>query len=54
MMISGKAVFKCPIDSKEVTLDGDCLPCKHFNNYGFRGAKPYISCNYENVISQSN
>jgi len=51
MMLLGQAVFKCPIDDKEVTLDKDCINCKHFQHWGVRGAKPYVSCNYKNVIT---
>jgi len=47
MMLLGKAVFRCPIDDKEVTLDENCINCKHFNCWGTRGSKPYVSCSYK-------
>lgn len=44
VMVVGKAVFKCPMDGREVVLHRDCTRCERFRHWGMNGARPYVSC----------
>lgn len=53
MIITGKAVFKCPKTGEEVSLHKECTNingkgdnCPHYQHWTWQGSHPLLACNY--------